>query len=452
MGGGLIKRGYSGAEVFHNVVAGLTVSFVAISLGAAFGILSERGAFAGIISAGIIALVTATFGGTRVQCSGPTAPMTTLSAVVVAFAHDQLLLRIPDANPDHFINVVFILTGILLLLAALLRLGRFIRLVPKVVVSGFMDGIAILIWLDQLRKLFGFGGKVAFEGSLAANVILAVVTFALVMGLPTLLATSLRRIAHLLPATLLAIVAMTVIANAAQLDVEHIRLDTTLSSLSDVGALVASQMPSQWSMPIILLALPFALQLAMLGYLDTLLTSRVVDKLTRGHTKQDKELAAQGVANSLVAFVGGIPGAQATIRSVLIIKEKATLRLAGIMVGIFVIVEMLLFQDLISLIPQAVFSGLLFKVGYDVFDWTPARLYARGQLGDASSLGTVLARPSDPSRRVSHAEALFILGTMLVTVLWNLNAAVIGFTVLFYVVRRMTPISDLDTTTEGLED
>ena len=129
-------------ELFNNVVAGLTVSFVAISLGAAFGILSQRGAFAGIISAGIIALVTSLLGGTRVQCSGPTAPMTAVSAVVIAFAHDELLAEIPTANPDHFINVVFLLTGVILLLAALLRLGRFINVVPKVVVSGFMDGIA----------------------------------------------------------------------------------------------------------------------------------------------------------------------------------------------------------------------------------------------------------------------------------------------------------------------
>jgi len=136
--------------IWHNLVAGLTVSFVAISLGAAFGILSGRGAFAGIISAGIIAFITAAFGGTRVQTSGPTAPMTAVSAVVVAFAYDQLLVRLPGANSEQFIDLVLILTGVVMLLMAVLRLGRFIKYVPKVVVSGFMNGIAILFgWINS---------------------------------------------------------------------------------------------------------------------------------------------------------------------------------------------------------------------------------------------------------------------------------------------------------------
>ncbi len=447
------STGSSPTELFHNVVAGLTVSFVAISLGAAFGILSERGAFAGIISAGIIALVTAVFGGTRVQCSGPTAPMTAVSAVVVAYAYDELLTRVPAANPDNFINVVFILTGVVLLLAALFRLGRFVRIVPKVVVSGFMNGIAILIWLDQLGKLFGFGDASAFEGSFQGNLALAIVTFALVMGLPNIVKALAPRASHFLPATLITIVALTSVANIANLPVDYVNLTTSLRSFSDLSALIASQVPHDWSVGIILLALPFAFQLAMLGYLDTLLTSLVVDKITGEATNRDRELAAQGIANSLVAFVGGIPGAQATIRSVLIIKERATLRLAGIMVGVFVLIEMVLFQDLINLIPQAVFSGLLFKVGYDVFDWMPVRLYLRGQLGTQTSLGKLLTRSPDILDGVTHWEAMFVAGTTVVTVLWSLNAAVIGFTVLFYVVkRRAAQLADLDTTTEGLED
>ncbi len=116
--------------LFHNVTAGLTVSFVAISLGAAFGILSERGAFAGIISAGIIALVTALFGGTRIQCSGPTAPMTAVTAVLIGFAHDEFVQRAPGVDPDQFVNMVLVLTGVLLIISGALRLGRFIRIVP----------------------------------------------------------------------------------------------------------------------------------------------------------------------------------------------------------------------------------------------------------------------------------------------------------------------------------
>ena len=435
--------------IWHNLVAGLTVSFVAISLGAAFGILSGRGAFAGIISAGIIALITGALGGTRVQCSGPTAPMTAVSAVVVAFAYDRLLTQLPGANPDAFIDLVLILTGIVMVLMAVLRLGRFIRYVPKVVVSGFMNGIAILIWIDQLQKLTGLGGETPFGGDQVTNIMLAVVTFALVMGLPFII----RRYAGagagagFLPATLLTIIGVTLVANVFRLDVELVSLETTLTSVAGLRNMVAGHFPTDWSVPLMVLALPFALQLAMLGYLDTLLTSLVVDKMSGEETRKDKELAVQGLANGAVAFVGGIPGAQATIRSVLILKEGATLRLAGIMVGVFVMVEMVLFQDYISLIPQAAFAGLLFKVGWDVFDWLPVRLYTAAGLQEAGLAHGWLSRPGDPRMRVTNTEVLFIAGTTSATIVWDLNVAVIGFVTLFYLVRRFYPLQDLDVET-----
>lgn len=440
------------AALWHNLVAGLTVSFVAISLGAAFGILSGRGAFAGIISAGIIAFITAALGGTRIQASGPTAPMTAISAVVVAYAYDSLLARIPEANPEQFIDLVLILTGLVMLLMSVLRLGRFIEYVPKVVVSGFMNGIAILIWIDQLRKLTGWGGKLPFGGDQTTNMVMAMVTFALVMTLPSLFKRYARGLAHFLPGTLITIVGMTILANVFRLDTELVNLETTIASLADFRNMVASHMPSGWNLQLVLLAAPFALQLAMLGYLDTLLTALVVDKLAGEETRKDKELAAQGLANGAVAFVGGIPGAQATIRSVLILKEGATLRLAGILVGVFVLVEMVLFQNYISLIPQAVFAGLLFKVGWDVFDWLPVRRYTAAGLQSAGMTATWLTRPDDPSLQVTHTEALFIAGTTIVTIVWNLNVAVIGFVTLFYVVRRFYPLRDLEVDTAFAEE
>ena len=433
--------------VWHNLVAGLTVSFVAISLGAAFGILSGRGAFAGIISAGIIAFITAALGGTRVQTSGPTAPMTAVSAVVIAFAYDQLLAQVPGADSERFIDMVLILTGIAMVLMAILRLGRFIRYVPKVVVSGFMNGIAILIWVDQLRKLTGLGGETAFGGDHTANIVLAAVTFALVMGLPYVIRRYTRAVAGFLPATLLTIIGVTAVANGLRLDVELVSLGTTLTSVASLRAMVVSHIPTGWSAQLIMLALPFALQLAMLGYLDTLLTSLVVDKLNGEETRKDKELVAQGVANGAVAFVGGIPGAQATIRSVLILKEGGTLRLAGIMVGVFVLVEMLLFQQWISLIPNAVFAGLLFKVGWDVFDWLPVRRYTGARLDEVGLSSAWLRRPLDPPLTVTHTEVLFIAGTTAATIVWDLNVAVIGFVSLFYLVGRFRPLRDLEIET-----
>ena len=114
------------------------------------------------------------------------------------------------------------------------------------------------------------------------------------------------------------------------------------------------------------------------------------------------------------------------------------MRLAGILVGVFVLIEMIVFQNLIGWIPQAVFAGILLKVGYDVFDWLPVRIYVNDRLRAPSSPG----EGSAPFR-VSTLEMLFILGTTLVTVFWDLNTAVILFVVLFYVVRRVTPLEDL---------
>ncbi|MEO1995330.1 MAG: SulP family inorganic anion transporter, partial [Planctomycetaceae bacterium] len=379
-----------GGELLKNLVAGLTVSFVAISLGAAFGILSTRGAFAGILSAGIIALITAVFGGTRIQTSGPTAPMTAVTVVLIAFATSSgvytgngLNEALPGVDSEQFVNLVFVLTGVLLVAAAVLRLGKFIQLVPKTVISGFMNGIAILIWMDQAKKLFGFGGQQRFAGSLSLNLMVALTALALAFLTPMLVGRLFPRIKSFLPGTLVAVLVATIAAQAADFDIEMVKtvkIENTIDAWSQV---VTKNWPSNWDLNMVWLALPFAIELMLLCYLDTLLTSLVVDKKmtdqfgSEERTNQNQELAAQGVANAAVSLVGGIPGAQATIRSVLILNEGATWRLAGAAVGVFVLLEMLIFQDYIGAIPVAVFVGILFKVGYDVFDWEPVVTYVR---------------------------------------------------------------------------
>ena len=423
-------------EILQNLVAALTVSFAAISLGAAFGLLSGRGAFAGIISAGIIALITSLFGGTRVQCSGPTAPMTAVTVLVVAFSANELMSLVPGANPIHFINIVFILTGVILALGDVLRLGKFIEVIPNVVVSGFMNCIAILIWIDQTKKLLGIMGKKAYGGPVATNVIIAIVSCALIFLLPKVT----RKIpkGNLLSATLLAIVIMSGIVAVFNIPIETIQLNTRIDSFASIKEIVVAQVPTTWSWKLLILALPFALQLAALGYLDTLLTSLVVDKLMDEPTKRNKELVAQGLANAASAIFGGIPGAQATIRSVLIVKEKATKRYAGVFVGIFVLVEMVLFQDLLNYIPQSVFAGVLFKIGWDVFDKDSLFIYLR-QLRNVET---------GADFRISNVEMIvFIGGTTLVTVLKDLNIAVGVFTLLFFLHNKVffknTPLRDM---------
>jgi SulP family sulfate permease len=445
--------------IMQNIIAGLTVSFVALSLGAAFGLLSGRGAFAGMISAAIIATVTSIFGGTRVQCSGPTGPMTTITAVIVAATHDHIVQAVPGLNAEHFINLTILLTGGLLLIFGILRLGRFITYIPNVVISGFMNGIAIIIWLDQIKKLFGLGGKAAFGGPLWQNLLLTAASAILVFMLPQLTKKILPRFASLLSATFITIVVMTAIAVFTGMTVERVFLSSALKTVGDFISLVENNWPTDWSWQIIILALPFSLQLAILAYLDTLMTSLVVDKMNGEKTKPNKELMAQGLASVAVAAVGGIPGAQATIRSVLIVKEKATLRFAGVLVGVFALAEMILFQDAINLIPQAVFAGILIKVGYDVFDWLPLRLYFKELFSRTNILlYNFFSRHDDQPIFVTNREMLVIAGTMLLTVWFDLNVAVGVFTILFYLhnllLNRANPMRDLKpaTETQGFRD
>jgi len=445
----LSSRGHSRTgEIFQNIMVGLTVSFVALSLGAALGMLSGRGAFAGMISAGLLAFIVSCLGGTRVQCTGPTAPMSAVSAVVVAYSQEQLAGQGLAISPHQFVNVAILLSGLLLLTMAMLRLGRFIALVPNVVISGFMSGIALLIWIDQVDVVLGLGGRAMLVGPVWENFLVAMGTLSLIFILAPLTRKAVGPVAKFLPSTLLAVVIMTFISLVLDLPIEHVHLVGGVTSLAGFTEMLRSQIPEQVSISIFTTALPFALQLALLCYLDTLLTSLVIDKMSGEQTRRDKELMAQGVANSLVSFVGGIPGAQATIRSVLMLKEKATLRLSGIMVGIFVLVEMVLFQEWISLIPKAVFVGVLFKVGYDVFDFKPMRLYCKQVATHrAAMFKNFFSRRDDESIFVTNREVLMIFGTTAITVWFNLNIAVAGFTALFYLHNKVfnpkNPMRDL---------
>ena len=205
----------------RQITAALSVSFVAISLGAAFGIMSGRGALSGVLSAAIIALVASSLGGTRIQSSGPTAPMTAVTIVLLASVSDGLLNSYPNVSPTKFVNGVFLITGIILVISAVLRLGRFIRLVPSVVVSGFMNGIAILIWLNEFKSLFGIGGKVAYEGDWWINVSIALATF-IIASLPNIAKVFCLRVNMFLPASLVAIILLTVVSVILDLDIERV--------------------------------------------------------------------------------------------------------------------------------------------------------------------------------------------------------------------------------------
>merc|ERR1712100_786884 len=322
------------------------------------------------------------------------------------------------------------------ILCAICRVGTLVKFVPNIVISGFMNDIAVLIWWGEANKVFGFT-KDAYAGGLVLNFLVMICTTAICLGLPILLGKiGIPMLKKLLPATLVAIVFMSAVCLVFG-DIKRVDVGDPISSFADVSNLFSRNMPTTWTGSWIAKSIPFALNLTMLCYLDTLLTGLVMDqKVDEKYaeadrwpkTNQNQELFAQGVANGFVALFGGLPGAQATIRSVLILNEGARTRLAGVMVGVFAIVEMVALQNLVGLIPASVFSGVLLKVGHDVFDYEPVFTYVKCTL-------LRKAHPGGSAPVVSHLDMLFIIGTTAVTIAVNLNIAVASFTVAFYLAR-----------------
>jgi SulP family sulfate permease len=240
-------------------------------------------------------------------------------------------------------------------------------------------------------------------------------------------------------AVLISIIIGTVLSNMMGLDIEKVTLGASFNTFGEFGNILAAYFPGAeiFTSENLLRALPLALQLTLLGYLDSLLTSLVIDRMVKERTKQNKELVAQGIANSVSGLLQGIPGAQATIRSVLLIKENAQTRLAGVLIGVFVLIWILFFKNWISLIPAAVFAGVLFKAGWDVFEREYLNLYfKRGW----SKL------------RFRNFQLFLIAYTTLVTVVFDLNVAVISGTIIYYAARYFFKQYDLKDVEEQYSD
>ncbi|MDG6881612.1 Putative sulfate transporter ychM [Phocoenobacter uteri] len=419
----LSKNNFSISGLYTNIMAALVVSFVALSLGASFGLLSGRGALSGMIAAGVIAFVTSLFGGTRIQCSGPTAPMSAVAIAVLVSAEQLSASQLDGMTINQLFNFTVILSGLMLGLAALFRAGNLIKWIPNSVISGFMSGIAILIWIGQIKQLFVVDDLWTFDKTALLNSGIALLTLAIILLFPKIRNKTFQRILAFFPATLMAIIIGTILVHLFNIPIETINIDSNILSVS-IGEWVQSQIPTHISFELLLFAAPLAFQLALLCYLDTLMTALVIDKISGEDTQRNRELVAQGIANAAAALLGGLPGAQATIRSVLILKEGATSRFAGILVGAFVIVEIFVFLDWISLIPKAVFIGVLFKVGYDVLDRVVIRELWKIMLGRKALL--------------SKKDIPLIVLTILVTLFVDLSVAAIGATILFYIIQKLT--------------
>jgi SulP family sulfate permease len=338
-----------------DIYGGLTTAVVALPLSLAFGVASGAGALAGLYGAILVGFFASLFGGTPAQVSGPTGPMTVVMAIL--FTHFA-------QNPVTAFTVVM-MGGLFQVLFGVLRFGRYINLVPYPVISGFMSGIGCIIIILQLAPLFGHPtpegvilAKLAALPALLGSpephaVTVSVLTLAVVYLTP-------QRITRLIPATLIALLAGTVAGLLWLNDVPVIgEIPTGLPAL---------QVPT-FSIGDLPLMIRYALVLAFLGSIDTLLTSLIADSITRTYHRSDKELIGQGIGNMASGLFGGIPGAGATMRTVVNVRAGGKTPLSGMLHAVVLFAVVLGFGGVVESIPLAVLAGILFKVGTDIIDW-----------------------------------------------------------------------------------
>ena len=343
---------------------GLTAGVVALPLALAFGLQSGMGAISGLYGAIVIGVIAAWFGGTPTQISGPTGPMTVVSAVVISTAIDANGGSLEAALGT--IIAIFLLAGIFQILLGVFRIGQYIRYMPYPVVSGFMSGIGVIIIVLQIFPFFGhtspkkildiFSELPSIIGSINFDsVYLALATIATIYLFP--------RITKLIPSALVALIVLTIVSTVMGLNVSIIGdIPEGLPSLK-----IDSLMGVDWSNPMILV-IP-ALTLAALGTIDSLLTSIVADNMTKTRHSSNKELIGQGLGNMGAALIGGIPGAGATMRTVVNINSGGKTRLSGVIHGLALLIVLLGAGAYAKLIPLPVLAGILITVGIGIIDY-----------------------------------------------------------------------------------
>lgn len=357
-----------------DLFGGVTAAIIALPLALAFGVASGAGAAAGLFGAILLGFAAAVFGGTPTQISGPTGPMTVVvAAALTTFAGDS-----------NSVAAVVIMGGLLQLCFGLCRLGAFVRYIPYPVISGFMSGIGVIIILLQISPLLGSPASSSpLEAVMAVpaaltnlslpDLGLAILTIAIVFMVPS-------RITVILPSPLIALIAGTAAAWYFRLPVDTIgAIPSVLPDLS---------VPSLDFHNLSYIA-GVALALAALGSIDSLLTSLVADSLTKGRHNSNRELVGQGMGNMLCGFFGALPGAGATMRTVVNVKAGGRTRLSGVIHSLMLLAIVVWAGPVAAHIPLAVLAGILVKVGVDILDYRLLRIIGRVPRSDLAVMVSV---------------------------------------------------------------
>ncbi|WP_407665800.1 SulP family inorganic anion transporter [Microbacterium memoriense] len=371
-----------------DLVAGITVGIVALPLALAFGVSSGVGAEVGLITAIIAGIVAAVFGGSNVQVSGPTGAMVVILGPIVAVQGPQV------------VPLLSLMAGIFVLIAGVLKIGRVVSYIPWPVIEGFTLGIAVIIFLQQVPAAFGV------SPGPSTNTLVAVVEALPTVAWPvtaTAIATTvavaaimvfLPRLNRHIPASLIAIIVVTIVVTVANLPIDRIG---QLPS-----ALPAPTFPAV-TLPLVATLAGPALTIAALAAIESLLSARVAASISdTGPYDADRELVGQGLASVASGFFGGMPATGAIARTAVNLRSGAQSRLAAIIHSLVLIAVVYLATSAVSLIPLAALAGVLMI--------TAIRMISR------STVRSVIT--------ASRSDAAVFVGTAVVTVSFDLIIAV----------------------------
>ena len=359
-----------------DLLGGITTGIVALPMALAFGVASGLGAQAGLYGAMAAGILAAMFGGTPGQVTGPTGPMTVVVATIVA-SH----LKDPS-----LIFATIILAGLLQIFFGIVRAGQLIHYVPYPVISGFMTGIGLIIIIIQIHPLVGLPTHGDIEGTFIyfLEIIQGFNHQAAFIGLLAIFLVYLIPFIFKkkIPPPLIALIVCSVVSVIYKMDIP--RISGIPHGFPEIV------FPHVTNLPDFHLIFPSALSLAILGSLDSLLTSLVMDRITGKRHKSDQELIGQGIGNIASGLIGGLPGAGATMRSLVNIKSGGTSYLSGIIHGLLLLAILLSLGPLISNVPLSCLAGILITVGISIIDYRGLKSIGGAPKGDVIAMITVL--------------------------------------------------------------
>ena len=381
----MASKFYDFKNLKGDFTGGLVAGVVALPLALAFGVQSGLGAAAGLYGAIAVGIFAAAFGGTETQASGPTGPMTVVSAALIAVAigNDGSLTE----NALNIIFLTFLLGGLFQVIFGFLNIASYVKYFPYPVVSGFMSGVGLIIVILQLFPFAGLASAKStlaviqnlpqlFEGANLSAILLGSITIAIYFLFP--------KITTAIPSALVALVVATLIAYFAQMEVPLIgEIPTGIPEFTLAGILTIESIPYA-------LVIEYALVLAVLGSIDSLLTSVIADNMTKTKHNSNRELIGQGIGNMLAAAIGGIPGAGATKGTVVNINAGGRTRLSGIIHGLFLLTVLFGLGTLAAYIPLCVLAGLLIPIGFKIIDFKGLKHLTKVPKSDAVVLVIVL--------------------------------------------------------------